>query len=212
VYELSEKVRARRKELGLTLEEVAAIVGVTPGALSHVESGRRLPDARNAIAIARALQMDPDELLTLLDEAHAERRADQAGWSRPNARGPRSQVLPSMAAGAVFREMPIEAMFAEPDCASESRAQLAYSRVEVAPEDEQSIMLDACMAPPEPSPRDRARYSPAPGERMRAAEELTEDAAGAIRTLRGMLADEDPAVARHARRMLVELGLRGVEE
>lgn len=198
---LPETIRARRKELGLTLEEVAEQVGVTPGALSHVESGRRLPDPHNAMAIARALQLDPDEVLTLLDEAHAERRADSVGWSRPserrsNAPGP-----------AVFRAMPIEAMFSEPTAGE--------------PEPEPFALLDAAQAMlprvmhsnvSAPSPRDRARWSPGSAERLHAAEELAEDASRAIRTLRGMLDDEDPVVARHARRMLLELGLRGAEE
>lgn len=204
---LPEMIRARRKELGLTLEEVAEQVGVTPGALSHVESGRRLPDPRNAMAIARALRMDPDELLTLLDEAHADRRADQAGWSRPNERrssGPRNSADDS---GPVFRAMPIDAMFDQPMASGAAPDSFA--------------LLDAAEAMPHmvvrsnvsaPSPRDRARYSPASAERVHAAEELAEDAARAIRTLRGMLDDEDPVVARAARRMLLELGLRAPEE
>jgi len=61
------------------------------------------------------------------------------------------------------------------------------------------------------SPRDRARHAPASTERLRAAEELAEEASRAIRTLRGMLDDEDPDVAREARRLLRELNVRGDE-
>jgi transcriptional regulator with XRE-family HTH domain len=207
VSTLPETIRARRKELGLTLEEVAALVGVTPGALSHIESGRRLPDPRNAVAIAQALQLDPDELLNLLDDAHAERRADRAGWSRPNERGSSASRRLNLDSSPVFRAMPIEAMFGEPQASGPATAssaddfalplpsaRLARSKVSAA------------------SPRDRARYSPASGERMRAAEELAEDASRAIRTLRGMLDDDDPVIAREARRLLRELDVRGMEE
>jgi len=43
-------------------------------------------------------------------------------------------------------------------------------------------------------------------------EDLSEDASRAIRTLRGMLDDDDPVVAHEARRLLRELDVRGVEE
>lgn len=202
---LPETVRARRKELGLTLEEVAAIVGVTPGALSHIESGRRLPDPRNAVAIAQALQMDPDELLALLDDAHADRNALRSGWTLSSEPRRRAAAMRSEAP-SVFRAMPIDAMFA----GSQQDGPLPTA----------SVSFDADAATEArhvrsnvgaPSPRDRARYAPASDERVRAAEELAEDASRAIRTLRGMLEDEDPAVAREARRLLVELGLRGEE-
>jgi transcriptional regulator with XRE-family HTH domain len=206
VSTLPEMIRARRKELGLTLDEVAKVVGLTPGALSHIESGRRLPDPRNAVAIAQSLQLDPDEILTILDEAHAERRADQAGWSRPSERRMSSMQSAPRMSQPVYRVMPIEAMFGDPD-AGEPTA-VAYSPDKLSMMSAEGVHSNVS----EPSPRDRARYSPASAERMRAAEELAEDASRAIRTLRGMLEDEDPAVARQARRMLLELGLRGMPE
>jgi len=210
VSTLPETIRARRKELGLTLEEVAEIVGVTPGALSHVESGRRLPDPRNAIAIARALQLDPDELLTALDEAHAERRADQAGWSRPSerrAQAPRSAPV----RGDVFRAMPIDAMFEGPESSRvddfTTGMPVMYS-ASIDSSSDRSLRSNVSAA----SPRDRARFSPDATERMQAAEELAEEALRAIRTLRGMLDDDDPRLAREARRLLRELDVRGVDE
>jgi transcriptional regulator with XRE-family HTH domain len=206
VSTLPETIRARRKELGLTLEEVAAVVGVTPGALSHIESGRRLPDPRNAVAIAQALQMDPDELLNLLDEAHADRRADQAGWSRPNERGYSVSRRISPDGSLVFRAMPIEAMFGEPQASGPAPASSTEDFALPTPSARLALSnVDAG------SPRDRARYSPDGAERLQAAEELAEDASRAIRTLRGMLEDDDPAVAREARRLLRELGVRGDE-
>lgn len=212
---LSETIRARRKELGLTLDDVAAVVGVTPGALSHVESGRRLPDARNAIGIARALHIDPDELLTLLDEAHADRRATQAGWTMPSERSASRPRTAPAGPAPVFRAMPIDAMFgtpvpavdrewdqSDPALHEESRPGPA---VRVSPQHSQAMYT------PAPA-RDRARFSPDSGQRLHAAEELAEDALRAIRTLRGMLDDDDPMIAREARRLLRELDVRGPEE
>jgi len=209
VSTLPETIRARRKELGLTLEEVAEIVGVTPGALSHVESGRRLPDPRNAVAIAQALQLDPDELLTALDEAHAERRADQAGWSRPSERRVQSQRSAPTGAN-VFREMPINAMFgpegSDGDEFTTGMPAMYSASIDSSPA--RSLRSNVSAA----SPRDRARFAPDAAERMHAAEELAEEALRAIRTLRGMLDDDDPRLAREARRLLRELDVRGVDE
>ena len=50
---IGEVIRQARHEQQLTLEEVAGPVGITPGALSHIESGRRLPNAGNATRIAQ---------------------------------------------------------------------------------------------------------------------------------------------------------------
>ena len=37
-------IRLRRRALGLTMKELAAAVGVSEGAISHYEIGRREPD------------------------------------------------------------------------------------------------------------------------------------------------------------------------
>jgi transcriptional regulator with XRE-family HTH domain len=203
VSRLQETIRARRKELGLTLEEVAEIVGVTAGALSHIESGRRLPDPRNAVAIAQALQMDPDQLLALLDDAHADRNAVRSGWGPSESRRASAPRGAPRSAG-VFSAMSIDAMFSRPD-EGEPEPDLSVNAARyISPEMRHSNVSSA-------SPRDRARYAPNSTERLRAAEELADEASRAIRTLRGMLDDEDPDVAREARRLLRELDVRGDE-
>lgn len=213
MYALSNTIRARRKELGLTLENVAGRVGVTPGALSHIESGRRLPDPRNLLAVADALRLDPDELLTLLDEAHAERRATQLGRSRPAERpSPASQRSYGIARSAAFREMPIEALFSSAEPQDTEGDAFSTDHFLNASFTSQDARGPRAIRSTPASSRDRARWSPGPSDRLRAAEELAEEALRAIRTLRGMLDDEDPVLAREARRLLRELDVRGVDE
>jgi DNA-binding XRE family transcriptional regulator len=170
-------IRHRRKERGLTLESLAELVGLTPGALSHIESGRRLPDPNNAIAIGNALGLGPDEILAALDEAHSERRASQVGRPRPVGRA-------SSPSATVYNAMPIDAMFSP----------------------------GSMNAAPVRSSRGLAKSPGSTAQRLRALEDLAEDASVAIRTLRGMVDDPDPAVAREARRLLRELDVRGSEE
>lgn len=217
MYKLSETIHTRRKELGLTLDDLAAIVGVTPGALSHVESGRRLPDARNAVAIASAMRLDPDEVLTLLDLAHAERRATQVGRNKPGERRSSGTTEPSWSdSAAVFHAMPIDAMFSELEDTEGDACGAPLDRPELTARESQPLVLHHSEPAPHrsraASPRDRARHSPAAAERLHAAEELAEQASRAIRTLRGMLHDDDPTIAREARRLLRELDVRSAEE
>jgi transcriptional regulator with XRE-family HTH domain len=183
-------LRQARKTRGLTLEVLAETVGLTPGALSHIESGRRLPDPKNAVRIAEALGLPVDDVLQALDAEHASRRRSQAYERSPQAdhsflvartsTGP----APGAAADAVeFRPMPIEALR------------------DVVPQHE-----------PEPSrhsdARHAARWSDDRQTRIAAIESLADQAAEGIRTLRGLIDDEDIAVAKAARRLLRELDVR----
>jgi len=55
-------LRARRKELGLTLDQVAERIGVTKGFLSEVEREKTSPSVASLLQICRALQMSVGEL------------------------------------------------------------------------------------------------------------------------------------------------------
>ena len=48
-------VRARRAQLGITLDQLAQASGVSPGALSRVERGLLATSLRNAMAIAHGV-------------------------------------------------------------------------------------------------------------------------------------------------------------
>lgn len=56
-------VRARRAQLGITLDQLATASGVSPGALSRVERGLLSVSLRNAMAIARGLDCELSELV-----------------------------------------------------------------------------------------------------------------------------------------------------
>lgn len=54
---ISERVVARREELGLTQAQVAALAGIAPSAYAGYESGVRVPHTRYVMALAEALGM-----------------------------------------------------------------------------------------------------------------------------------------------------------
>lgn len=56
-------VRTRRTQLGVTLEQLSGTSGVSTAVLSRLERGLLGPSLRNAIAIARGLGCELDELL-----------------------------------------------------------------------------------------------------------------------------------------------------
>lgn len=186
-------LRQHRRALGLTLENLAEQVGLTPGALSHIESGRRLPDPKNAVNIAAALGIPSEEVLQALDAEHAARRRSSAYDSEVrSAKGPRdihqlAYRKPPPSSHAAYHAMPIEDLFAE-----QPRQNTSPARPDAA--------------------RNVARWSDDTSARVEAINTLADTAADAIRTLRGLVGDEDPQVRREARRLLRELDVRLPEE
>ena len=61
--ELGERLRARRAHLGLTQAEVAHRAGITQGALSNYEVGRRDVPIPFLLALARVLEVEPVALI-----------------------------------------------------------------------------------------------------------------------------------------------------
>ena len=59
----AKAIHERRKELGLTQEELAARVGTTKQVVSKYEKGQRSPKVQMANAFADALETTLDELL-----------------------------------------------------------------------------------------------------------------------------------------------------
>ncbi|MGI5132871.1 helix-turn-helix domain-containing protein [Pseudonocardia sp. CA-107938] len=54
---ITRRLRALRLERGLTLEKVAAAADLSPGYLSRVESGQRVPSIGTLVLLARALDV-----------------------------------------------------------------------------------------------------------------------------------------------------------
>lgn len=193
---LGEMLRARRKGLGLTLDVLSERVGLTPGALSHIESGKRLPDPKNAIKIAASLGLAEEDVLVALDEAHARRRRSSA----------------QVQSGDLLSSMPARSFSA--------RQERSYSN----PQEDvrfQAMSIDALRSSsvdansrnaPQRSARNMARWSEDTADRLTALDQLADTAADAIRTLRGLLEDEDPLIRREAHRLLRELDVRMPEE
>lgn len=54
------KIRERKK---MSQESIAALIGVTQGAVSQWESGKTMPTAQNIIDLARILDCTTDDIL-----------------------------------------------------------------------------------------------------------------------------------------------------
>jgi transcriptional regulator with XRE-family HTH domain len=60
---LGERIRARRKALGISQERLAPISGVDRTFLAQVERGKRNPSLHSLLKLALGLQMDVGELV-----------------------------------------------------------------------------------------------------------------------------------------------------
>ncbi|MBQ7488891.1 MAG: helix-turn-helix domain-containing protein [Clostridia bacterium] len=61
--EVGQKIHSRRMQLGMTQEQLAEAVHVTPQAVSQWETGKNTPGLNNLSWIAHALQMNQSDLL-----------------------------------------------------------------------------------------------------------------------------------------------------
>lgn len=70
-YEIGERIRKYREELGISQKELAQRLGVSNSRVSNWEQGINRPDANILADICRALNVSPSELLNVrlsLDE------------------------------------------------------------------------------------------------------------------------------------------------
>jgi transcriptional regulator with XRE-family HTH domain len=65
---LAQRIRAFRKLKGYTQLELADITGISIGILGAVERGTRKPDPYMLHTIAKALDIDPEELISASHE------------------------------------------------------------------------------------------------------------------------------------------------
>ncbi|HBF4280943.1 TPA: helix-turn-helix transcriptional regulator [Clostridioides difficile] len=60
---LGERIRERRKELGITIEQLAERVGIGYNHLSNIERGRKIPSLETFIKIVNELDTTSDIIL-----------------------------------------------------------------------------------------------------------------------------------------------------
>ena len=71
-----ERLKKRRKDLGLTQADIYRAVGVSNYTVSSWESGKHKPEGENLMALCNILGCDPDWLLTGKRNQQWRRRAD----------------------------------------------------------------------------------------------------------------------------------------
>lgn len=59
---LGKRIQQKRTELGLSREELAAMIGTSEAMIRHFESGVKVPSLAMMMDLARALQTGLDEL------------------------------------------------------------------------------------------------------------------------------------------------------
>lgn len=68
ISEVGRKISALRKARGLTGEQLAELIHVTPQAISKWENGKCLPETATLPLLARALACSIDEILKLTED------------------------------------------------------------------------------------------------------------------------------------------------
>lgn len=77
VNEVRGNMKAERVRAGLTIEEVAAHIGVHPNALTRWENGRAEPLGGNLVKLAELYGCSPEYLLEQTDDKHGKAVAAQ---------------------------------------------------------------------------------------------------------------------------------------
>ena len=78
--QMGERLRAVRRERGLSLRDLAKRLDVSPSLISQVETGRASPSVSTLYAMAQVLSVSVDDLL--FDEVDRPKRASPAPAER----------------------------------------------------------------------------------------------------------------------------------
>ncbi len=62
--EIGERIRARRRKMGLTQENVAEILGISVTYYGEIERGNRKISVERVLILCKALELEPNYLLT----------------------------------------------------------------------------------------------------------------------------------------------------
>jgi len=63
---VGSRLRSSRQKRGLTLDELAALTGISASTISRLEAGKRAPNLELVVPIARALRLELDDLVPRL--------------------------------------------------------------------------------------------------------------------------------------------------
>ncbi len=93
LLQISNSIKARRREKDITVQELAALANVSKGLISQIENNRTIPSLLVLIDIIRALDIDLNEFFKNIRTANKQvpilvlRRADYQNFEKENAKG-----------------------------------------------------------------------------------------------------------------------------
>lgn len=74
------KIRNIRKQKGMTLKQVADIMGCSPQHISQYENGKRIPKIETLMRLSQALKVDIDDLADTSEQAAIDIREHPEKW------------------------------------------------------------------------------------------------------------------------------------
>lgn len=97
---LSERIRAARRDLGWTQQQVAHKVGITVRSVSGWERGKTIPHLETLEALARTLGQEPTRFIASAQSMAAQRRAERVEPAALRIRGALSEVVQQLRLGS----------------------------------------------------------------------------------------------------------------
>ena len=91
-----ERLKARRKEKGLTFVELEALSGVDKSYLNRIEQGKRYPSAHILRKLAEPLEIDERELLKMAGYLSPDRTDDRVSKFKDSLKGEIRQAMSNL--------------------------------------------------------------------------------------------------------------------
>ena len=66
ILQIANRIKEKRKEKDITLQELAAEIGVTKGLISQIENNRTVPSLSVLLSIIKSLQVDLNDFFDKL--------------------------------------------------------------------------------------------------------------------------------------------------
>ena len=82
---LYNKLSYYRRLRGISQKQLADLIGVTPGTISHYESGRRLPNIQMALKLAQILEVSVEDLFS--PEIIQDEMSSETKYTSPSRQG-----------------------------------------------------------------------------------------------------------------------------